>query len=95
MGLDFSLSEQYLYGASRLGVLRPNLKLAANQTIRELTNKSKKGKKLSKRQTERLVQAKTEKSSNDGVSLVIDYVKTSNEKAINNEIQKKSKEGKK
>jgi len=29
-GLDFSLSEQYLYGASRLGVLRPNLKLAAN-----------------------------------------------------------------
>jgi len=30
-GVDtISLSEQYLYGASRLGVLRPNLKLAAN-----------------------------------------------------------------
>jgi len=30
LGLDFSLSEQYLYGASRLGVSLSNLKLAAN-----------------------------------------------------------------
>jgi len=59
----------------------------ANKTIIELNIKQDKGKTLTKRQTERLVDAKTEKSSNDIVNGTMNYVGTANQKAVSNVIK--------
>jgi RHS repeat-associated protein len=59
----------------------------ANQTIKELNAKLGKGKPLTNRQTERLVEAKAEKASNDGVKLLMDYTATAAKKSTNEIIQ--------
>jgi RHS repeat-associated protein len=84
------LGEDVLINAVVGGVVGNAKKLApkttpkANQTIRDLNIKLGKGKELTKRQTERMIEAKTEKMSNDLIKGTIDYTVNSNKKILTN-----------
>ena len=92
LGKDVNITDGVLTEAVVGGIVG-NVKVApnspkANQTIKELNAKLDSGKSLTKRQTERMATAKTEKLSNDLVKGTMEYVGTSNQKAATNTINK-------
>ncbi len=73
-----------------LGNIKTNHNNAkANQTIKELNTKLDKGKNLTKRQTERMVDAKATKVSNDVLNSLNNFSSTTGQKATTNIIQRK------